>query len=149
MSLCLTITTAGKGVQCSINCKAILGGVQTLPVIMVPMRRKTHKKMFPANVPKWSMIFPWPMVNMIPNIWKMEGKWGESAWELIISKHIHTYSRPHAYDKPFDAVISMVPVTWAEQLSRPEEVPSPSGKVSSTANSKPSGRYPVMKNLKK
>ena len=38
-------------------------------------------------------------------------------------------------------------ITWAEPLSRPDEVPSDSGKVSSTANSKPRGRYPVMKNL--
>jgi len=38
-------------------------------------------------------------------------------------------------------------LTWAEALSNPLEVPSDSGKVISAANSKPTGRYPVMKNL--
>lgn len=38
-------------------------------------------------------------------------------------------------------------LTWAEALSKPDEVPSGSGNVSSAANSKPTGKYPVMKNL--
>lgn len=37
--------------------------------------------------------------------------------------------------------------TWAEAFRRPEAVPSAIGKVSSDANSKPIGKYPVMKNL--
>lgn len=41
--------------------------VAALPVITVPMRRKTQRKMFPASVLNLSMIFPWQMVKMIPN----------------------------------------------------------------------------------
>lgn len=37
------------------------------PVMMVPMTRKTQRKMFPASVPNRSMIFPWAMVKMMPN----------------------------------------------------------------------------------
>lgn len=39
--------------------------------------------------------------------------------------------------------------TCAETLRSPDDVPSDSGYVNSAANSKPRGRYPVMKNLKK
>lgn len=41
--------------------------LKLLPVIIVPIRIKTQRKMFPASVPKWSRIFPWQMVNIIPN----------------------------------------------------------------------------------
>lgn len=34
---------------------------------MVPMTRKTQRKMLLASVPNLSMIFPWAMVKMIPN----------------------------------------------------------------------------------
>lgn len=37
--------------------------------------------------------------------------------------------------------------TCAETLRSPDDVPSDSGYVNSAANSKPRGRYPVMKNL--
>lgn len=40
---------------------------KVIPVIIVPVSRKTQRKMFPANVPNLSMIFPWQMVNMMPN----------------------------------------------------------------------------------
>lgn len=40
-------------------------------------------------------------------------------------------------------------LTCAEAFSNPDEVPSDSGKVNSAANSKPTGRYPVIKNLKR
>lgn len=38
-------------------------------------------------------------------------------------------------------------LTCADTLRRPDDVPSDSGYVNSAANSKPSGRYPVMKKL--
>lgn len=44
-------------------------------------------------------------------------------------------------------VIQWSSCTWAKALRSPDEVPSDSGYVISTANSKPMGRYPVMKNL--
>lgn len=43
--------------------------------------------------------------------------------------------------------VKINPKIWALQFKRPEEVPSGAGYVISAANSKPTGRYPVMKNL--
>lgn len=42
-----------------------------------------------------------------------------------------------------------MPKICAAKFSKPEEVPSGSGYVNSTANSNPTGSNPVMKNLKK
>lgn len=98
------------------------------PVIIVPISRKIHRKMFPANVPQASIIFPWQMVKMIPKTWK------EKTFRTLCAMNKTHVSRIHQ-------------VTWDEAFRSPDDVPSDSGNVSSTANSKPSARYPVMKKL--
>lgn len=40
----------------------------TLPVSTEPSSRKMPRKRFPTTVPHLSIIFPWEMVKMIPNI---------------------------------------------------------------------------------
>lgn len=40
----------------------------TLPVSTEPSSRKMARKRFPTTVPHLSIIFPWEMVKMIPNI---------------------------------------------------------------------------------
>lgn len=80
--------------------------------------------MFPGSVPKRSMIFPWQMVKKIPKACKRRRGQEQTGAELLGSQTDH---------EPLS-------LTCTEQLRRPEEVPSDSGYVSSTANSKPRGR---------
>lgn len=62
--------------MCSIQTSCNLTARKVLPVIIVPSKRKTLRKMFPGKVPKLSMIFPWLMVKMIPNTCLKKKKWG-------------------------------------------------------------------------
>lgn len=52
------------------------------PVITVPTRRKTQRNMFPASVPKLSMIFPWQMVKKIPKTCERGNGQEQSCWEF-------------------------------------------------------------------
>lgn len=56
------------------------------------------------------------------------------------SKDLQTRERSGAELLGIQADSELLSLTCAEQLRRPEEVPSDSGYVSSTANSKPRGR---------
>ena len=64
-----------------------------------------------------------------------------NAWPWFI----HTYILYLNRNSP--NIVNAIPNIWAAALSRPLEVPSGSGYVISAANSNPSGRYPVIKNL--
>lgn len=56
------------------------------------------------------------------------------------SKDLRTWQRSGAELLGIQTDSELLSLTCAEQLRRPEEVPSDSGYVSSTANSKPRGR---------
>lgn len=83
---------------------------KALPVIIAPIRRKTQRKMFPASVPKWSMIFPWQMVNIIPNTCA-EHRESKQVFACTYT-HTHTQTSSQLQDKK------------AEQMGSPSSLSS-------------------------
>lgn len=110
MSLCLTITTAGRGVQCSINCKATLGwGGGKLYLSWWSLWGGRHIKRCSQRMCQsglWSSLDRWWIWSQISGRWRANERSQHESWSSL-NTFIHTVDLMHTTN------LSMLSLVWS------------------------------------